>query len=101
MSKRTRIRIATILVIAFFILLFAIHIMYAVDTGDLFGLLMFCGAILIILNSRRYIKHRKWYVDIVPSLSPPNEETALSHAWIQLIVGILFIIVVTVFVIFL
>jgi len=82
------------------IVFFAIFVIYTKDTGDPFFLIAFLIAIFLILNSRRYIKYRKWYVDIsllVPSLSTPKEKAILLHAWIYLLIGIILLILITIF----
>lgn len=68
-------------------------VLLGIATTDPFLSIVFFIVIFSIVNSGRYIKYRKWYVDpfiILPY--SPNETISLLSAWIYFLTGIIIII---------
>ena len=83
------------LVISFLIFIFVMFIVLEIVTGEPFTihLILYFVAIFVVLNSRRYIKHKKWYINpifLAPSFF--DEEAMKDIAWGYLIFGIIFLI---------
>ena len=90
MDKRSY--LGKILIVVFVAVPFTLFTVYTVDTGDLSGLMMdlfLIIAIFFILNSQRYIKYGKWYIDPTSFGWPSNEAILLFHAWASLLFGIM------------
>jgi len=90
MAKRTILKTIGIILFLFIFIVFA-------SEKEIINLFTFLVLLLLplflILNGRRYIKHRKWYVSpfILWSFTL-DEKTTIEFAWIELIFGILILI---------